>query len=146
MLAGSHIVSANYDFKETLIGGKISISAYTWLAHNVSEQADDLAQSTAALAYSTVGMTGEEKEEGPRCCNGATCASLGLPCCDRSGAKPRALLQPMGTLEERLNTSKEDQEDKGEGEHLGMTDFLAMRKEKKSRNQRNAATTERSIC
>merc|ERR1711964_891717 len=98
VIAGSHIVSANYSFKESLMGfDNLPNSPYIWLGRKFSQEADDLGNQGVAVmpnqtwdmvdqAYKMAGVQEDEQGGDPHCCNSASCSNLGLPCCERAFA------------------------------------------------------------
>lgn len=145
VVAGRSIVANDYEFKESLIGSKLAASPYTWLAANASGQADHIVEQTGAWdvvdnVYRIAGVN--EEDQPPRCCNGATCASLGLQCCDRSSAKPHAAYHPMRPLEARIDAS----EGETAASFLGLSKPGGKSGKKEGQQASNAGVSSRSIC
>lgn len=109
-VAGHAIEAKQYDFKDSLTGGAVYHSPYLELVEQAQGNLDHFKNEASKLA----GI--EVDEEGNECCNGASCATLGFPCCDREGTydkrsswedmKARVPRTPMRPFSQRVNESE----------------------------------------
>jgi len=122
LIAGSHIVERSIEFKTSLVSGEDSTTPW--------DKAIKVSTEEGGRALEIVGDTlgtSAAVVDGS-CCNGAECAELNLPCCDRSGAKPHTPHQPM-----RKNYTEADVQKTPGGSNAT---FLAIQKPKAKKEER----------
>jgi hypothetical protein len=144
-IAGNHLVQKASDFQKTLVNAR---EATTPWAHALDETAALVGghiQYVEKHMEETFGGSKSTAQGAFRCCNGAECADLGLPCCDRRGARPHRIMEPM------RNDSVVIGEALQAYQINDMTSFLAVRKpaakkKKAEEGSGDAARSSPSLC
>jgi hypothetical protein len=151
ILAGGAIVKEQHDFKVSLLGDThYGSSPWTWVFYETLPEEEPVAHHVNRQA--TFDRDNPHSEEGKKerrykddkdataaggpCCNGASCAGLGLRCCDRWGARPEDPAQPLPS---QVNDSV-----------TGDTNFLLMgkpgRKKKKKKEEDSGGDSPQAVC
>jgi len=118
LIAGTHIVQRGLEFKQTLVSGTEAATPWEMVSDEIQDRGTELKE----LGEESLGTRAAVDTSTSDCCNGAECAELGLPCCDRSGARPHNGHEPM-----RKNFTQDDVQKLPGGNNHNVS-FLSIRK------------------
>jgi len=135
LIAGSHIVERGAQFRNSLVSGNEATTPWDKVINYAKDEGTRIQQE---VKDTTMGKAVAGDGE---CCEGAECAELNMPCCDRRGAKAHTPFQPM-----RKNFTQEDVQKMPGGNNVS---FLAFRKPKAKTKKDKGAGDEvvaNSLC
>lgn len=136
LIAGTWIVDRSIAFQTTLVSLDQASTPWLKVVDHVTDQSNQLQKNVAELNPMGAGAASIDDAH---CCNGAECAELGLPCCDRSGARGHTPMQPM-----RKNMTEADVQQMPGGNNVS---FLFMGKPKaQSKDDSAVPTKANSLC
>jgi len=138
-IAGSHILEKSAQFQTTLVSLDQATTPWEKVIDHVEEHSSNIQEGVAGTLGASPATSG-----GGSCCNGAECYSLGLPCCDRSGATPHTSHQPM-----RKNLTHADVQKLPGGNNVSFLEVLLGKpaaKKKKSDDEEQDAARVSSLC